>query len=91
MAKKLSEIAKKEAISREAIKIFCRQTGHRWGAHSLADHEVLTLIESYFEARAKFGRARLAKEDAGAKRRGKEHIERISEKDVGWFPGDCCD
>lgn len=50
MPKKLSEAARKEAISKKAINIFCRQTGCRWGATFLADHEVLTLIESYFEA-----------------------------------------
>ncbi len=91
MAKKLSETAKKEAISKEAINIFCRQSGRRWGANSLADHEALTLIESYFEAREKIGRTGLAKEDAKAKKRKKEHNELISEKDVDCFPGEHCD
>ncbi len=63
MPKKLSKIAKKEAISKEAIKIFCRQTGRRWGAPSLADHEVLTLIESCFEAREKIDRGKMAREN----------------------------
>ena len=25
------------------------------------------------------------------KKRQKEEAERIAEKDIGWFPGDCCD
>ena len=62
MAKKISEEDKKELIAKKTIAIFRKITGRHWGASFLPDHDVLTLIESYFEAREKVSHTKLIKE-----------------------------
>jgi len=68
---------------RELLKKF----GYGYMAE-LSDEIIMIVIRTYLSAREEI------KAEEAAEKEKKEKIrqtERISEKDVGWFPGDCCD
>jgi hypothetical protein len=55
---------------------------------ALSSVEVCAIINAYSKALEEIK----AEEAAENERKDKvRQTERISEKDVGWFPGDCCD
>ncbi len=82
MEKKFS--GKEHKIALEARKRLIKDYPANPLFRDLTDDELLVIVRGYTKTKKSFE----AEERITQK---KEQTERISEKDIGWFPGDCCD
>ncbi len=70
----------------DAQKIMCEERPECFecGIVRLSADGILSIVAAYLSALTRF-------EEEQEEKQKKTDTERASNKDVGWFPGDCCD
>ncbi len=74
----------------EAQRIMCEERPEYFecGIARLSASGILGIVAAYLSALTRFEEEQ---KKPRKEERGEEETERISNKDIGWFPGDCCD